>query len=187
MALGGSFGSVGGFGSSGGAVSPINTGAVDAQGRRSGDLGFARFFPGSPSARAGNNPIVGNWWQANNVKGQNNIPGATVPSIASPQVDFFKQYGGYEGLFGLAPGTFSTPGSFKLSNVLGMPKQPSETELQYSPQAATQNQAQMLGSLVNGGRSNYNFSNTQGGSPLSPPNTSGNTKGPTPTDQAIKI
>lgn len=187
MAIGGSFGGAGNsFGGNNGYVAPINTGATDYQGRKSGDLGFTRFFPGVPQT-APTSPLMSEWWQANNVQGKTSIPGAPTPSISQPQVDFFKQYGGYEGLLGLAPGTLSKPGSFKLSDVLGIKPQPVDNSIQYSPEAATQNQAQMLGQLVNGGKSQYNFSTQPGGSPLSPPNSSGNTKGPMPSNQTIQI
>jgi len=104
-----------------------------------------------------------------------NISGYS-PNIKQPQVDLFKQYGGYGGLIGLQ-GPLA-PGSYKLSDLLGTPTTPkSPVTPQYSKEQATQNLAQQLAGIANTGGSFPQVPNMQNKSPLSQPNAVNNKKG----------
>ena len=162
MAISGSFGTVGG------GVQAINTQSIDAQGRKSGDLGFTRFLARGPARTVPiSKPKPHDWWEQDGAQAKTSIAGYQ-PTLDQPKVDLFKQYGGYGGLIGLQ-GPLA-PGSYKLSTILGTPTQPQAPVVpQYSKADATQSLAQQLASIANSGGS------TQ--SPLSPANTTQSKKG----------
>jgi hypothetical protein len=162
MALGGSFGTVGG------GVQAVNTQAVDTQGRKSGDLGFTRLFGRGPAQTLPiKKPKQHDWWEQDGAQARTGIAGYT-PGLDQPKVDLFKQYGGYGGLIGLQ-GPLA-PGSYKLSTILGTPTQPqAPVTPQYSKADATQSLAQQLANIANTGGSIQ--------PPLSPANMTQSKKG----------
>ena len=86
MALSGS------FGVTGGGPQFTNTGAVDSQGRRSGDLGFTRFFgQGTPVQVQAKKPKLHDWWEQNGAQARTGIAGLEA-NLDQPKVDLFKQY-----------------------------------------------------------------------------------------------
>lgn len=161
MALGGS------FGVAGSGPQFLNTGATDAQGRKSGDLGFARFFGQvSTQPTQQNRPKLHDWWEQNGAQAKTSIAGLE-PNLDQPKVDLFKQYGGYGGLIGLQ-GPLA-PGTYKLNDILGIPPKPEVPVVpQYSKEDATQNISRQLAAIANSGQSQ---------SPLSPANTTRSAKG----------
>ena len=140
-------------------VSPINTGEFDSQGRKSGDLGFTRFFPGRTNTPIAPKKPLLNWWVDRQGQGNTKIPGLAVPGANPPVVDLFQEQGGYEGIFGIKPETFSTPGQYKLSELLGIPKKTLSDEIQYSPQAGAQAMSRSLADLANRGNNSFQASN----------------------------
>lgn len=109
------------------------------------------------------------------------LPGGQVPvAPEAPQVDLFKQYGGWSGLIGL--NSPLKPGTYKLSDILGFaPASPSPSAPQFSRNEATQNLVQTLAQAANTGRVS-----TSGqalpliptmSAPLSPASPTRNTKG----------
>lgn len=173
MAIGGSFGSVGGFG---GGVQAINTQAADSQGRKSGDLGFTRFFGRGPATVAPiSKPKPHDWWEQNGAQARIGIAGYE-PSLDQPKVDLFQQYGGYGGLIGLQKPL--APGSYKLSDILGTPTAPlAPVTPQYSKEQATQSLAQQLAGIANTGGTLPPLPQGAGQSPLSPTNMTNSKKG----------
>lgn len=170
MAIGGSFGNVGG------GVRGINTQAIDTQGRKSGDLGFTRFFGRGPSPTA---PIARkkptDWWEQDGAQARTAISGYE-PTLEQPKVDLFQQYGGYGGLLGLK-GPLA-PGSYKLSELTGVPTQvPGAATPQYSKQDATQSLAKQLVGIANTGGVLPPLPQGAGQSPLSPTNMTKSKKG----------
>lgn len=161
MALSGS------FGVTGGGPQFTNTGAVDSQGRRSGDLGFTRFFgQGTPVQVQTKKPKLHDWWEQNGAQARTGIAGLE-PNLDQPKVDLFKQYGGYGGLIGLQ-GPLA-PGTYKLNDILGIPPTPATPVVpQYSKEEATQNLSRQLATIANSG---------QPQTPLSPANTTRSAKG----------
>lgn len=170
MAIGGSFGTVGG------GVQAINTGAVDSQGRRSGDLGFTRFFGRGPVTIAPiRKPKPQDWWEQNGAQARIGIAGYE-PTLDQPKVDLFQQYGGYGGLIGLQKPL--GPGTYKLNDILGIPTIPgTPAELQYSKEEATQNLSRQLAGIANSGGTLPPLPQGIGQSPLSPTNLSKSKKG----------
>ena len=152
MALGGSFGAVGGS--------------------RPTDLGYTRFWggPSTSNIRPAKNYKDPNQFIVRNEFAKTGIAGYNPVNI-EPKVDLFKDNGGYAGLIGIKDPL--KPGTYKLSELLGLPPIPQTPVIpQYSQEQATQNLVQQLAGLANNGQ--------QGPvqAPLSPTNSGQNKKGP---------